>query len=184
MDKRVVMLMNRLMAALALVFFISSKACAHKDVILPINEHGVISGIPPALGPGQLEMEFSWFQLPTPVSKLVLHLGGKPLVFPKCLTRLLNTDALSKVEVSGSWFHDEAVLPYYLNIHFQDGTYDPYVSTFIGYSTLINLRTNTLLRMTEYSLQKGHKGDQQRDVDLESQCSPEELANFSYQPES
>jgi hypothetical protein len=184
MDKRAVVPMNRLMATLALLLFVSSNACAHKDAILPINEHGVISGIPPTLGPGQLELEFSWFQLPTPVSKLVLHLGGKSLVFPKCLTRLLNTDALSKVKVSGSWFHDEAVLPYYLNVRFQDRTYDAYVSTFIGYSALINLRTNTLMRMTEYSVQKGHKGGQQRDVDLESQCSPEELANFSYEPES
>ena len=173
--------MKKIIASLIAIFIFNNIASAHEDTSLPISVDGSISGIPPEFGAAKLNIEFSNESASASVAKLELHIGGKSLLFPACLSSLLKTNKINTVIASGSWYHDESYLPYYLSIKFHDSTYNPAAWVNTGYSVLVNLRENTLISMKKYETLDGGSY-QEPEINLKSQCTESELKNFPYQP--
>ncbi|MDF3195367.1 hypothetical protein [Pseudomonas sp. 1928-m] len=174
--------MKKIIASLITFFIFNSIASAHEDTSLPISADGSISGIPPEFGAAKLDIEFSKESTSASVSKLELRIGGKSLLFPTCLSSLLETKKINTVIASGSWYHDESNLPYYLSIKFHDSTYNPKTWVNTGYSILVNLRENTLISMNKYEILDGGMSYQEPEINLKSQCTESELKNFPYHP--
>lgn len=174
--------MKKIIASLITFFIFNSIASAHEDTTLPISADGSISGIPPEFGSAKLNIEFSNENASASISKLELIIGDKSLVFPTCLSNLLGTNKINTVIASGSWYHDESYLPYYLSVKFHDSTYNPKSWMNTGYSILVNLRNNTLISMKKYEMLDGGLGYQEPEINLKSQCTESELKSFPYHP--
>jgi hypothetical protein len=154
---------------------------AHEDRILPVKEDGVIEGLPAEFGPGALRIDFPPKARPgeASIKSVVLELGSNRTTLPLCVTGMLQTRNISEVRASGSWYHEETLLPYYLNIEFFDPGYSEKNWANAGFSLLFNLRTGKLMEMEVLVVRYGGRGIQQIPVDLAERCSPIELRMFS-----
>lgn len=161
----------------------SSNAIAHADRILPIGPGGAMPDVPLEFGPANLQVGFSApLRASQPISSLVLALGDKRIEVPACITSLLRSREMKEVQVTGSWYHDESILPYYLNLSFFEPGYSANRWANPGVELLINLRTGQLIEVK--ALVDGDKGRALRHVavDLSSRCSPEVLAGLKSPP--
>lgn len=174
--------MKTIIASLVVFFIFNNIATAHEDTVLPINPDGSLSGVPAEFGAVILNIEFAEGDASRSVSRLELRINEKSLIFPACLSDILETKNIDTVKASGSWYHDESHLPYYLHIDFHDKTYDPSAWVNTGYSILINLRVNELISMSKYEISDEGMSYRKPEIDLKSQCTETELENFSYLP--
>ena len=165
--------MNIPKALLIFGLLVSGPSMAHRDRTLPIADDGTIADIPPEYGPAKLSISFSprGSDAP-PVSSIVLSLGGKQTHLPECVTGLILSTSLRDVVASGSWYHDESVLPYYVSIMFLDPGHPPTSRAKPGYALLFNLRTSKLIEMNVHIARDHGRSVQHVPVDLASRCPP------------
>lgn len=79
---------------------------------------------------------------------------------------------------TGSWHHDESILPYYLSLEFFDPGYSARRWTNPGVQLLFNLRTGKLIHVKSLVVGDNGRSLQRAAVDLGSLCSPEVLAGL------
>src|SRR6185312_11112122 len=128
---------------------LAGPALSHEDRILPIRADGTIANIPAKFGPAKLQVSFSGpASGDAPISAIVLSLGSHQTRLPLCVTGLLLSQNMRQVRATGSWYHNGAVLPYYLDVTFFDPGQDPTDWSASGYSLLFNLRNAKLLKMS------------------------------------
>jgi hypothetical protein len=154
----------------------SSNAFAHRDRLLPIGQDGTLADIPAAFGPANLKISFS---APTSesasITSMVLTLGEKRVELPVCISGILRSRSMAEVKATGSWYHNEARLPYYLNLTFFDPGYSDKNWANSGYTLLFNLRTGKLIKMEAQIVRDEGRTLQDSPVNLASRCTPAAL---------
>jgi hypothetical protein len=126
--------------AAALAIF-SGPTWAHQDRILQLQPNGSVNGIPSPYRAIRLSIE----EIGTRNLKVVLTVGNRSTTLLPCATNLIRSASMSDVQISGSWYHDERTLPYYINVRFTDALRP---SDRFGRSSLdsvFNLRTGELI---------------------------------------
>lgn len=163
-------------ALLVLSFFVSAPALAHRDRVLPITDDGAMVDVPAEYGRATLQVKFSppGSNRP-PVSSVVLGLGAKQTSLPSCVTEMLPSRSMKDVWALGSWYHDESILPYYINLIFFDHGNKAIKGSAPRFSILFNLRTGKLLKMEAQIVRDRGVVIQDVPVDLAARCPAGEL---------
>jgi hypothetical protein len=168
--------------ALALLFaclIASSNAFAHKDRILAIAQDGTLADIPSEFGPANLKVNFSAPMSDSPpITSMVLNLGEKRIELPVCITGFLRSRSMDEVRAMGSWYHNEARLPYYLSLTFFDPGYSIKEWANPGFTLLFNLRTGKVIKMEVQIVREQGRSIQHLPVDFTSRCTPAVLATI------
>ncbi len=148
---------------------------AHRDMRVTVEDDGTLVGIPSEYGPAALHVAFASSTHGPPISAIVLDLGKNHTRVPECVTSLLTTRTVIEIRASASWYHDESVLPYYLNLEFFGPGYDKSAWANSGHELLFDLRTGKLLQMQALVVLEAGKTLQFVPVALAARCSPAEL---------
>jgi len=159
--------MNIIRSLLLISALVVGTAYAHQDRILTILPDGSIPEIPAHLGPVFLEISGLGTAAPTVRFRSRTHRTN----LPACATRLINTRQLKDVFITGSWYHDESRLPYYVSVKFYDPGYvksRPYNSSF---NVLFNLRTAQIIKIQRFVATPSGDGGQFQEVDLPKGCA-------------
>jgi hypothetical protein len=79
---------------------------------------------------------------------------------------------MDTIAATASWYHDEKLLPFYLQIYFFDPGYNSskWENPGPGYSMLFNLHTAKLITMEESIVHNNGKTVQYVPVDVASKC--------------
>jgi hypothetical protein len=170
--------MKRLLkiACLALVSF----ACiAHQDALLKVQADGRIDGLPPEYNPASLRIAFSQNDEPgwPPISGLALNLGGRSVVVPQCVTRLVLTRSMKDIQVVASWYHNTSVSPPYIEVALFDPGHED-LPTRPGYRLAFNLSTAKLFRM-DVAFLRGKSDIYNAPVDVSQLCPDSDVLKFS-----
>ena len=161
------------------IILVSGTCFAHKDRIITVKEDGFLEGIPPKYGPAILQVEFAQQKADgAPITSITLNLGKKEIRIPICVTGLIQTQRMSDIKASASWYHSEEILPYYLQVIFYDPGYDKLRSANPGFSMLFNLHTGRLMQMEVIIVRNNGKSIQNVPVDFAGRCKSEELRSF------
>ena len=161
----------------------SGNAFAHRDRILPIGFDGLMADVPPQFGTANLKVTFSGpMSTSTSITSMVLTLGEKRIEVPACITNVLRSRKMSEVEATGSWYHDESTMPYYLNLSFFDPGYSARRWANPGIQLLFNLRTGKLIEVESLVVGDNDRSLRHVAIDLKSRCSPEVLAGLKSGP--
>lgn len=151
---------------LFLLFFTSGVANAHQDRILSVQPDGLIPEIPAFFGRASLNIKGLGSAAP-----MVQFRTGKYLTdLPSCVTRLIRTKSRSDIRITGSWYHDEKTVPYYVNVKFYDPGYDSGSWGKSNYSFLFNLRTAQLISITRFEADRSGNGGTDTPIELPKGC--------------
>ena len=154
--------------ALGLLFF-SLAAHAHRDLDIKRTADGQLLGLPAEYGPARLDVGYTVIGARGKrLTRLVLQLGKHEMTVPTCLLGMIQNDQSEELHVLASWYHDESILPPYIQITLPDPA--PSQGSF---SLLFNLRTAALISMDVYVPRKD--GTQLLPIDVHASCTPDEL---------
>jgi hypothetical protein len=149
-----------------LLFFTAGAANAHKDRILSVKPDGLIPEIPASFGRVSLNIKGLGSAAP-----MVQFRVGKYLTdLPSCVTRVIRTKSQSDIRITGSWHHDEEIVPYYVNVEFYDPGYDRGRLSNSNYSFLFNLRTAQLISITRFEANRSGNGGTNTTIELPKGC--------------
>jgi len=158
--------MNKIRLLLLTSLLAIGTAYAHQDRILTIRPDGSVPEIPASFGPVSLRIS----DLGAPVPMVKFSSGIHHNNLPSCVTRLIQTQQLSDVFVTGSWYHEESRLPYYVNVQFYDPGYVPGRSYNSSFNILFNLRTTQVIEVQRFIADPSGNGGQYQDVALPKGC--------------
>ena len=113
-------------AALLVLALLAGPVAAHKDQMLQVMKDGSIPDVPAKFGRVTLIVDGLGLENPL----IQLRIGGRHTTLPTCVSRLVSSRKPEQIEVTGSWYHSEKVMPYYLTIRFFSQGYDPKTSTY------------------------------------------------------
>jgi hypothetical protein len=154
--------MKTIIAVFAVAYLFFNSAHAHRDTKLPISADGSIEQIPKEFGPVKLLVA----ALGTNAPFVTFSVKGQSTSLPACLTRHIKTTSLSDMKIAGSWYHDEATMPYYVNVTFLDPGYNPKKYENSRREFLFNLRTSRLISAQRFIANKQRDGGRYSDVSL------------------
>jgi hypothetical protein len=127
----------------ALLFLgIAQVVSAHEDTPLQLSKSGTINGIPSPFQLLHLEVK----ELGTPDARVVLSVGNRVTTLLPCAMKQLKALTIDDVVVSGSWYHEPWLIPYYVNIQFVDAWHPPHKPSRSYYSLLFNLTTSEFIQ--------------------------------------
>jgi hypothetical protein len=135
-----------LVAGLLTILLTTSAAYAHKDRILTLNPDGSIPEIPASFGRAYLMVS----ELGTDQPIIQFKVGKQQSTLPACVSRLIRSKSQKDIRLSGSWYHDEGILPYYANIQFNDPGSSPTAYENSVYRILYNLHNAKLIKLTGF----------------------------------
>jgi hypothetical protein len=150
---------------LTLVFF-TSMASAHKDRILTVQSDGSIPEIPVSFGPVSLKISGLGSVAPSVQFRSGAYINN----IPGCVTSLIRSKLQSDVFVSGSWYHDESILPYYVSVKFHDPGYVKSKLYNSSTNILFNLHTAEIIEIKRFVARSDGNGGQFINVDLPKGC--------------
>jgi hypothetical protein len=157
----------------------TSAAAAHQDRILTVRPDGSIPEIPAALGP--VSLKISGLGSPTP--SVQFRAGTHINNLPDCATRFIRSKGQGDVFVTGSWYHSESILPYYVSVQFREPGYiatRPYNSSL---NILFNLRTTDVIEIKQFVADRSGNGGRYLSVDLPKGCRLNSMRpNNSFKP--
>jgi len=126
---------------------LATAAFAHQDRILSVHADGVIPELPEAYQTTRLHVDFSEGDAGTLQQLNFLSSGGETRVQP-CLLRLVSKGSFRHLFITGSWYHDESIVPHYLEVKFRDSPSPEGLPAHPGVSFLFSLRDAKLLEVT------------------------------------
>ena len=139
--------MKRMMALVATVMLATTAALAHQDSILSLGTDGTIPGLPPAYQTTRLHLAFSQGDAGALQELSFLSSGQETRVQP-CLLQLVAKGSLRQLFLTGSWYHDETIMPHYVQVEFRDPPSPQQAADQTRVSFLFSLRDSTLLEVT------------------------------------
>jgi hypothetical protein len=149
---------------IALVLLAAScVASGHQDSILSISSDGTVAGLPPSFG----QVTISIRDLESGKPSIEFSAGGNLTSIQPCAAQLIRSRSLSQVDISGSWYHEEDLLPYYVQVRFHDSPTPDHVPG-SGYAFLFNLRNAQLISVKRLL----QDGNWYRQVDIDPLCKP------------
>lgn len=113
------MLRARLVFLAAL--FVCGVAHPHMDRILTVQPDGLIPEIPASLGKVFLKIS----SLGTSAPSVEFSVGQYHNNLPACLTKAIHSRQSSDVKITGSWYHNESIVPFYIVVQFYEPRTDP-----------------------------------------------------------
>jgi len=156
--------MSRYIFLIALLL-IAGPAYAHRDRILTVHPDGSIPEIPKSFG----AVYFRADKLGTAAPHIEFQVGSHRTILPDCLTKIIRSKNSSDIKLSGSWYHDERNLPYYVHIDLYDPDRDPKQSYGSRYELLFNLRSSQLMQFQRLD-SDGAGGGRYSAVPLTADC--------------
>lgn len=160
------------------LLLVAGTCLAHQDRFLTMRPDGTIAEIPASFGTVSLKVN----GLGSPMPKVRFSSGNRHNELPACITRLIRTRRLSDVSVSGSWYHDEAQLPYYVQVEFNDPGQllaGPYRSNL---GILFNLRTAQVIEVSRFVADPAGKGGRLKDAGLPAGCMGNDMRRTKPRP--
>jgi hypothetical protein len=134
---------------------LATAAFAHQDRVLSVHADGVIPELPSAYQTTRLHVAFSEADAGTLQQLNFLSSGGEIRVQP-CLLRLVSSGSLRRLSITGSWYHDESIMPHYIGIQFGDSPSAEGLPAQLGVRFLFSLRDAKLLEVERVVLIPGH----------------------------
>jgi hypothetical protein len=128
------------------IIVFATAAVAHKDRILSISLDGAIPELPPAYQTTRLHIAFTEGDAGA-LRQLDFLSSGRETSVQPCLLRLVPKGSFHQLVVVGSWYHDESIVPHYLDVQFLSSQPRPPVNP--GVHFLFSLRDARLLKVTE-----------------------------------
>lgn len=123
-----------------------SEMHAHQDVLFALEPDGSISGLPNEFQPAFLRVgPVDSTASGSPAPKVSIQLSGISRLLEPCVAQLFEIPAEEQMRLTGSWYHDAAILPPYLSVVLPTHTHSN--SLFTGYSLLFDMRTTKLLQL-------------------------------------
>jgi hypothetical protein len=141
-------------------------ALAHMDRWLTLRSDGSMAELPTQYAATRMYVSYLGGS-PPGVIDLTFQSGGKKTVIPRCLLELIQPIVPNDLKLSGSWYHDEALLPHYVNVHFKGNTSLPQPA---GLDFLFSLRDARLLEVTKVTELRGPQEVQRTPVVLKDGC--------------
>ena len=152
---------------LALIMYLGCAAVmAHQDRWLTLRSDGSIAELPESYSATRMHMSYLGGS-PPGVVDLTFQSGGSKTVVPRCLLELIQPIVPKDVKLSGSWYHDESLLPHYVNVHFEGNTSLPQPAVI---DFLFSLRDARLLEVTKVTELRGLQQIQRTPVTLKDGC--------------
>ena len=127
---------------------LATAAFAHQDRILSVRVDGAIPELPPAYQTTRLHVAFSEGDAGALQQLNFLSSGRETSVKP-CLLRLVPKGSFHQLFLTGSWYHDESLLPHYLQVQFRDSPSLEGLPDSPGVRFLFSLRDARLLEVTQ-----------------------------------
>lgn len=160
----------RFLTAIVALFWLADAALAHQDLILSVRPDGVIPELPSAYqNSTRLHFSFSDDDQGT-LQQLDFLASGRETRVARCLLELIPQSSSRRLFLTGSWYHDESIVPHYIQVQF----HDPRSATeFPGYPDvrfLFNLHDATLLQVTKVIPIPGERAVRHRDIRLVNGC--------------
>jgi hypothetical protein len=119
---------------------------AYKGRILSISMDGAIPELPSTYQTTRLHIAFSEGDAGA-LQKLDFLSSGRETSVQPCLLRLVPNGSFHQLVVKGSWYHDESILPHYLDVQFLSSQPTPPINP--GVHFLFSLRDARLFEVTE-----------------------------------
>jgi hypothetical protein len=139
---------------------LATVALAHQDTILFIGPDDVIQRLPPEYKWTRLRVAFSEGNAGA-LQQLTFVSAGRETSVQPCLLSLVPKGSFDQVFLTGSWYHNQSLLPHYVNVEFHDLPYqDGWPQTPGTVYFLFSLRDASLLKVSQ-----GH-----RDIRLSNGC--------------
>jgi hypothetical protein len=160
------MIRNTLVVAFILF---ATAALASQDRILSVHADGAIPELPPVYQTTRLHIAFSEGDAGALQQLDFLSSGRESNVQP-CLLRLVPKGSFRQLFLSGSWYHDESILPHYLDVQFRDATSLQGRPPYPGVHFLFSLRDARLLKVTQVVLLPAQNGVRDIDIRLSNGC--------------
>ncbi|GEM_PF-3714505 len=92
------------------------------------------------------------------------------------MTGLIHTQRLSDVFVTGSWYHNEAIVPYYVSVKFYEPGYVRGRTFNSSFNIVFNLHTAQVLSVQRFIADPSGNGGQYKNVALPKGCTMSEHA--------
>jgi hypothetical protein len=157
-------------ATLLVAFIVlATAALAHRDRILSVRVDGTIPELPSAYQTTRLHVSFSEGAAGALQQLNFLSSGRETSVQP-CLLRLVPKGSVSQLFLTGSWYHDEAILPHYLQVQFRDSPSLQGLPDDPGVRFLFSLRDARLLEVTQVVPLPAQNAVQDRSIHLSNGC--------------
>lgn len=160
--------MNRTRFVLLVLALLSGSAHAHQDRILSVDQNGSIPEIPASFGRVSLGISGLGSDSPT----VTFGSGDRLNRLPSCVTRLIRAEKLDDVLVTGSWYHRESTLPYYISVKFYEPSRNEARSYNSSLDILFNLRTAEVIQIKRFVASESNDGGRYEAVDLPEGCAP------------
>lgn len=141
-------------------------AYAHEDRILTLRADGSITEIPASFGRARLTVK----GLGTRTPLVQLRIGTRQTTLPICAASIIRTRDPEDIRVTASWYHDQARLPYYINIEFYDPDRKP--ERFVNPSSqfLFNLHDAKLIKVHRLEANWFDDGGSFKEVEFSAKC--------------
>ena len=127
----------------ALVFCsLSISAAAHEDRILSIKADGTIDSLPAVYGVVKVRIDRSPIN-PSVITGVGISSPSFNVRLSSCVTNKLKS--ITRVEASGSWYHDLSRMPPYVSLNFYTDDFDSKSPTSDYYSVTFSLTDGKIL---------------------------------------
>ena len=148
---------------------LATAAFAHQDRILSVHADGVIPELPSAYQTTRLHVAFSEADAGTLQQLNFLSSGEETRVQP-CLLGLVSRGSLRSLFITGSWYHDESIVPHYLEVKFRDSPSPEGLPAHLGVRFLFSLRDAKLLEVERVVLIPGQNTVPLQNIRLSNGC--------------
>jgi len=127
---------------------LATAALAHQDRILSVRLDGAIPELPPAYQTTRLHIAFSEGDAGA-LQRLTFLSSGREISFQPCLLRLVPKSSFRQLFLTGSWYHEESILPHYLTVQFRDSLSPQGLPDYPGVRFVFSLRDASLIEVTQ-----------------------------------
>lgn len=160
---------------LSLSFF-ASTAFAHKDTNFPLLPDGKLQNFPKEFGEARILVD-SWQKKDGQASKVKLVIGKKQVELPPCIAARVNESSIDRMQVRGSWYHNDFLLPPYLVIELPNKS-SPKESYSDGYSLMFNLKSAKLIEIKKMIALGGGTGVKEQVIKISEMCNRDEVSQM------
>jgi hypothetical protein len=146
---------------------LATAAGAHQDRILSIHPDGAIPELPSAYQTTRLHVAFSEGDAGA-LRQLTFLSSGRETSVQPCLLRLVPTGSFRQLYLTGSWYHDESIVPHYVHVAFLESRPQD-LQNYVGVHFVFSLRDASLFKVTQVIFTPA-QGPQDRDIRLSNGC--------------
>jgi hypothetical protein len=160
--------MKHALLALALTL-VPAFACAHQDRRLSLLADGKLPELPAQYSDARVHIAFTK-DSPTKLAGLTFSAGGHETAVKGCALNLVRSGNLSRTALSGSWYHEESLLPHYIQVLFKEPSDAASLSGEPGVLFVFSLRDARLLEVRRVVPLRHERAVQYQQVKLKDGC--------------